>query len=286
MAASKEIQMSKVYPNAIRTFPAHQDGRDFVLAADVNEIQDELTGVETTIGTKPQIYTDAVGKNHQYKDVASRLDSMQRYDDQVATTVNSLVDASNTGWNLPVGSIRSTGTSIPPTKDQLDVDIPKDWYPVMWNRVFTDLGVTTKVFPNWTSNPTITCPKTGWWIITMRLIATIPSGPNTLDHMCYARMNLSDHGTDVATGESTNPRGTHGYHRTTVTYSGEWFQGERMQFLIRHMDSMRVHNRASYPNPVGNITAWAWCGMTYIRALDADMTSRPIDDIDPALPSA
>lgn len=277
--------MSKVYPNAVRNFPAHQDGRDFVLAADVNEIQDELTGVETTIGTKPQVYTDAAGKAHQYKDVASRLDSMQRYDDQVASTVNSLIDASNTGWNLPVGTARCTGTSIAPTVDQLDVDITKDWHPVNWNRKMTDIGIPTKIFP-WLTSPTITCPKTGWWIITMRLIATIPTGPNSLDHMCYSRMYLSDHDTDVAVGSSTNPRGTHGYHRADLTYSGEWFQGERLQLQVRHMDSLRVHNRAGSPNPVGNITAWAWCGLTYIRALPDDVISRPIDDLDPALPSA
>ncbi|MCZ0981865.1 hypothetical protein O1L60_31135 [Streptomyces diastatochromogenes] len=277
--------MSKVYPNAIRTFPTHQDGRDFVLAADVNEIQDELTGVETTLGAKPQIYTDAGGKTHAYKDVVSRLNAMQRYDDQVANTVNQLVDASTTGWNLPVASARSTGVSIAPTKDQLDVDLARDWHPVTWNRKITDLGTPTGTFP-WQSSPTITCPKTGWWIITMRLIATIPTGPNSLDHMCYARMYLSDHGTDVATGSSTNPRGTHGYHRADLTYSGEWFQGERLQLQIRHMDSMRVHNRASYPNPVGNITAWAWCGMTYIRALPSSANARPFDDLDPALPSA
>ncbi|MEW1675570.1 hypothetical protein ACJ6WD_10965 [Streptomyces sp. VTCC 41912] len=280
--------MSKVYPNAIRTFPTHRDGRDFVLAADVNELQDELTGVETAIGIKPQTYTDAAGKAHAYKDIASRLDAMQRYDDQVAASVNQLVDASNTGWNLPVGSARCTGTSIAPTVDQLDVDVTKDWHPVTWNRKLTDVGLPAPLtfFPWGSSSPTITCPKTGWWIITMRLIATIPSGPNSLDHMCYARMYLSDHGTDVATAESTNARGTHGYHRADLTYSGEWYQGERLQMQLRHMDSMRVHKRASYPNPVGNITAWAWCGLTYIRALPGVMNTRPIDDIDPALPSA
>ncbi|MEU7278676.1 hypothetical protein AB0A69_07780 [Streptomyces sp. NPDC045431] len=275
--------MTKVYPNAIRNFPTHKDGRDFVLAADVNEIQDELTGVETVLGTKPQIYTNAAGKKSEYKDVVTRLDAMQRYDDEVAETVNALVDASQTGWNLPVGTVRSTGSTIRPTVHNLSIQ-ESDWQPVLWNRRITDMPHPVRIFP-WHTSPTITCPKTGWWIITMRVLSSIPSGPTSLDHMCFARMYLSDHDTDVATGASTNPRGTRGWHRADLTYAGEWFAGERLQLQIRHMDSMKVNNRAKHPNPVGNITSYAWCGLTYIRALPNAFTSRPIEDVDPALPA-
>ncbi|MET9119960.1 hypothetical protein [Streptomyces sp. NPDC004528] len=271
--------MSKVYPTSIRTFPAHKDGRDFVLAADVNEIQDELTGVETVLGAKPQVYTDAVGKRQEYKDVVSRLDAMQRYDDQVATTVNSLVDASNTGWNLPVGTVRDTGTVVPPAPDQIAFS-ESDWHPMTWNRKITEYP-PIPLFPWLTSSPNIVCPKTGWWIITMRVIGQIPSGPASLDHICYARMWLSDHGFDLTTGQSTNPRGTPGHHRLSITYAGEWYQGERLQLQVRHLDSMRVNNRKKYPNPVPSINVTGWAGLTYIRALPNAFTSRPIEDVDP-----
>ncbi|MGD6750329.1 hypothetical protein [Streptomyces sp. BH105] len=251
------------------------------MAADVNEIQDEVTGIETAMGAKPHIYTDDANKKYTYKDVATRLDAMQRYDDEVAGTVNRLVDASSTGWNLPIGTVRASGTSIAPTVNQLDVDTTKDWHPVLWNRRITD---SASIFP-WTSSSTITCPKTGWWIVTMRVLATIAKGPNSLDHMCYGRMYLSDHDTDVAVSSSTQPRGTHGWHRLDITYAGEWFHGERLQLQLRHMDSMRVSNRAKYANPVGTMTAYGWCGLTYMRALPSAMTSRPIEDIDPALPA-
>ncbi|MFD6934632.1 hypothetical protein ACFWAP_00555 [Streptomyces goshikiensis] len=270
--------MTKVYPNAIRTFPAHKDGRDFVLAADVNEIQEELTGVETAVGAKPQIYTNASGKKIEYKDVATRLDSMQKYDDQVAGTVNKLIDASEAGWNLPVASMRGSGTSIPPTYNQLDVE-PSDWYPVTFNIPVTDPLTMCK------NGPTITCPRTGWWIVTMRVIAEIASGPSNIDHFLYARLWLDNHGTDMATGSSNQPRGgEHAFHRADLTYSGEWYQGERLQLQIRHMDSVRVAIRKNYPNPVPNIVVWGWTGLTYVRALPNSLSQRPVADLDPTYP--
>lgn len=271
--------MTKVYPNAIRTFPAHKDGRDFVLAADVNEIQDELTGVESAVGMKPHIYTTAAGKKVEYKSVAARLDAMQRYDDQVATTVNKLIDASESGWNLPVASMRGTGTNIPATVDQI-YPSNSDWHGVGFNLPITDpLGLCQ-------NGPTITCPRTGWWIITMRVIGEIASGPSNLDHLLYARLWLEDHGTDVATGGSTQPRGgTSAFHRADLTYSGEWYQGEQLQLQIRHMDSMHVGIRSHYPNPLPPTTVWGWAGFTYVRALPNSGHTRPVGDLDPAYPS-
>ncbi|MFK0015761.1 hypothetical protein [Streptomyces sp. NPDC091027] len=266
--------MSKVFPNAIRTFPPHTDGRDFVLASDVNEIQDELTGVEATLGTKPQVYTNATGKKTEYKDLATRLDAMQRYDEQVAKTVNKLIDADEAGWNLPLASSRTSGTTIPPTKHNLDI-ATTDWHSITWNIPITDPLDLIK------NGPTITCPRTGWWIITCRVISTIPSGPSSLDHMCFTRMYVGEE-TDVAVSGSTNPRGTRGYHRSDLTYGGEWYQGEPLRIQVRHADSLRVNNRAKHPNPVGNITTWGWLGLTYIRALPHGVIKRPIQDLDPA----
>jgi hypothetical protein len=270
--------MSNVYPNAIRTFPTHQDGRDFVLAADVNEIQDELTGVETAIGTKPQVYTNATGKRFEYKDVSARLDTMQRNGDATSATVSTLVDASKTGWSLPVSSFRGTGTSIRPTDDQLHPNDPKsDWHPITWNLPLTD---PLKLCKN---SPLVSCPQTGWWIIVIRVLGQIASGPTSLDHFMWSSIHLEDHDNSVATASSTLPRGTKGYHRHSLTYAGEWFQGERLSLNIRHGDSMRVDNRSKFPNPIPNVTVWGWAGLTYIRALPAGYDARRVAwDIDPA----
>ena len=47
--------MTASYPNTIKSFTPKTDGIDDVLAADINAIQDEITAIETTLGTSPAL---------------------------------------------------------------------------------------------------------------------------------------------------------------------------------------------------------------------------------------
>lgn len=50
-----------VFPGAIRQFLTKHDQTDAVLAADVNSLQDEMTAVQTVLGTQPQGVAATVG---------------------------------------------------------------------------------------------------------------------------------------------------------------------------------------------------------------------------------
>lgn len=47
--------MAAQYPNSIKTFVTKVDLQDYVIADDVNQIYDEVTAMQSTIGTTPQV---------------------------------------------------------------------------------------------------------------------------------------------------------------------------------------------------------------------------------------
>ncbi|MFE9412348.1 hypothetical protein ACFYN0_26670 [Streptomyces sp. NPDC006704] len=272
--------MPSQYPKAIRRWPQHANQRDYVMAEDVNEIQDEIAGISSTLGVLPTEYLDAAGRTTKYTTVDARLDNIQRDIERLAYYQNQLLDASKTGWDLPIGSFRSSGTPIPATVNQVNPNTPEsDWYPILWDQPVVDpLSLA--------SRPTyqLVCPRTGWWVITTRTYMWRSYGPATLEHSMFTEINLPRPDTAASIlgsdGASIN-RQSPGYLRTNPSYAGPWFQGEPLAVRIRHMDNLRVDNRPSKPDPVGTQTAFAWLGLTYIRALPADMQARPAWDIDP-----
>ncbi|WP_274916907.1 hypothetical protein [Streptomyces sp. WZ-12] len=269
--------MPSHYPQAVRRWPKHANQLDYVMAEDVNEIQDEIQGISTTLGVMPNEYQDSKGTTTRYTSVDSRLDNIQRDIEKLRFYQDQLLDASKTGWNLPVSAYRASGTPIPATVNQVNPNTPNsDWYPVKWDQAVVDPLELAPKPTYW-----LTCPKTGWWIVTARAFMWRSYGPATLEHSMFCEINLLGDGSILGSdGDSIN-RQSPGYLRTNPSYSGPWYQGEKIGVRIRHMDSMRVNNRPSYPDPVGTQTAYAWLGLTYIRALPGQGDKRPDWDVDP-----
>jgi hypothetical protein len=47
--------MPAQYPNTVKTFVSKVDLQDFVIANDVNQVYEEVTSVQSTLGTLPQV---------------------------------------------------------------------------------------------------------------------------------------------------------------------------------------------------------------------------------------
>lgn len=47
--------MPAQYPNAVKTFVSKVDLQDYVIANDVNQVYDEVTSIQATLGTLPQV---------------------------------------------------------------------------------------------------------------------------------------------------------------------------------------------------------------------------------------
>jgi chaperonin cofactor prefoldin len=69
--------MSASYPASVRTFSLKQDATMFVLAAHVNDLQDEVAAVERTLGTIPHEWDSGSIVVKTYATVKDRLDDAQ-----------------------------------------------------------------------------------------------------------------------------------------------------------------------------------------------------------------
>lgn len=65
------------YPNSVRTFTPKQDATTFVLAAHINDLQDEVAAIERIVGTMPQQWDNSGTMVFLYGSVKSRLDDIQ-----------------------------------------------------------------------------------------------------------------------------------------------------------------------------------------------------------------
>src|SRR5581483_3754390 len=102
--------MPSQFPQAIRRWTPHANQRDYVMAEHVNNIQEEIEGLESTLGVMPTEYLDSKGKTIRYTTVDSRLDNIQRAIEKLQFYQDQLLDASKSGWDLPVGAYRASGT--------------------------------------------------------------------------------------------------------------------------------------------------------------------------------
>jgi hypothetical protein len=67
------------YPSGIKTFTTKQDQLNVVYANDMNDVQTEITSVETTLGADPQVVNNGLdrGRHVDYGTVKNRLEAMQ-----------------------------------------------------------------------------------------------------------------------------------------------------------------------------------------------------------------
>lgn len=276
--------MPAFFPREIRTWTEHVDQRDPVMAEHVNEIQDELHAVQATLGPMPhQHQTAQTGTTVTYADVDTRLDNIDQEYERLDHNQALLLDAEKNGWNLPLGSFRAPGTSIPPTYNQDTPNSPdSDWWPLNWTDIVSDQWKMRAK-----NKQDFVCPQTGWWTISAQFLMQSAPGPSTLEHSCFSAARIikpstgDDWGSLVANNGASINRAIRGQLRTSPVYSGPWYKGEVCRFSLRHMDSLRVHARPKAPNPVGNRKTFGWCSFTYIRALPDAFVSRPDWDWDP-----
>lgn len=274
--------MTSIFPNQIRTWPTHLNGVEFVDAAHVNELQDEIRGLSQNLGVMPHVYTNVAGAKTTYKDIVTRLNTVQKDIDQLDAYVDDLVDASRTGWNLPIASVYGSGTPIPSTVDPDQVSQSGDWHKVKFTQAIQD---TDGVF---SSGFYLTCPRTGWWIVNMLVTMQIPGASplhSRLDHVVFTRLKLIDGAFELAKGSTSAKRGSGGWHRINAVYSGDWYQGEKMYLEVRHTDDTGGSTGLA-DTGLGSLTASLRGGLTYIRALPPDMEQRPAwtllpDEINP-----
>lgn len=257
--------MAANYPTIVRRFSPHQDGTEYVMAGHMNDVQDELVAVQSTLGPKPHIYNPSSGNPTAYGSVASRLDTVQRSQDTMQRQINSLLDASQEGWSQPIASVFATGTSIPPTKNTQGVQ-PSDWYSMMWTRVSIDThGAYSKGYY-------LTIPKTGWWILTARVMMATPVIPNTVEHALYGRMRIlsSANSTqttnyDLAAGDSASQGNTQAWHRITLATAWDFYAGDKVAIQLRH-DFFPTNTGQATPAKF-SISAGCRLQVTYIRGL-------------------
>jgi hypothetical protein len=275
------------FPRQIRDWPEHENQRDWVMAEHVNNLYAEMHATEQTLGTMPHEYVNLAGKTLTYHDVDHRLDVGQRTGERLDYYQVGLLDATTKGWNLPVCNVKASGTNVSGKKDQTKDWDPTwaGWYKMKWDQALVD---PQKMLPG--KKDTLTCPKTGWWMITANFHMGRSYGPEEYDQTLNAALTLSGLGMNkwpyatVASDSSTRNRHAHAaYLRCSFTYAGPWYKGNVAQFWLMTTDSLRVKNRPAYPYPIQVKPAYAWAGFTYIRALpESRVTWNPWQDLPPA----
>lgn len=253
------------YPTIVRRFQPHVDGSEFVRAAHMDDVQDEVTAVETTLGTRPHVNAASSGSPTAYPSVAARLDAIQAGDAAQQTQINGLLAASNTGWSLPLLSVLATGTVIAPTPDWLHVQ-PTDWHPLRWTRAMVD---TESAF---NAGPSLVIPKSGWWVMTSTLGMADPSDAVTIAHYLWARIRVTTSPSptqtiniDLGQGDSSALGRAGGYHRITMAIAGDFYVGDTVQVQLRHVS--RPTDPAQPNPPQIPLSASSRTQLTYIRGL-------------------
>lgn len=266
------------YPTIVRKFQNHVDGTEYVMAGHMNAVQDEVTAIESTLGAKPNVFNPTNGNPTAYSTVGDRLDNVQRSQANQQGEIDSLLDASNNGWSLPIANIFASGTNIPPTKSTHHVAVPSDWYRINWTAKMLD---TDGIF---NGGPSLTVPKSGWWIITSASTMKNPITSPEVTHNVWCRMKVD--GTvpyEIAKADSSAPGDSGGWHRLTTACGIELFAGDRVYMEYRH-DFIATDPSVN----IARSTQAATCRvqLTYVRALPGGFTSRPPgfflpDELDP-----
>jgi hypothetical protein len=235
----------------------------------MNAVQDEIMAIESTLGAKPHVYNPGAGTTTTYSSVASRLNTIQQSAAVQQAQVNTLLDASTKGWNLPIANVSATGTIIPPTIN-VNTPVPSDWYRLKWSDTFIDTdGVYTPGY-------LLTIPKSGWWIITANVVmANNRLGSPNVEHTVWARLTASGQGQPAVgfelAGASTSSAEKAGdWHRLSFSSGDAMFAGDRLVLEARHA----YVATDSGPHLLLPLSAYARVQLTYIRALPPGLPGR------------
>jgi hypothetical protein len=100
--------MAAQFPNSVKTFVNKADLQDYVIANDVNQVYDEVTSIQSTLGTLPQV--SGVWGSGSFTSGTTNWSSTKARIQNIENGVYSLVQTSvsNTGGSTITPSSSST----------------------------------------------------------------------------------------------------------------------------------------------------------------------------------
>jgi hypothetical protein len=232
--------MPAVYPVSVRSFVPRVDNVDTIFAAHVNDLQNEMAAVESTLGANPHKYpgwfgdgnitwppvsnlnlrTQAPVKNFgavsAYSSVASRLNQMQLQVSWLTFMTQLLIGESGTKWKPPSCVIRAPGQKVPAGEGA--------WDPFQWGAADYD---SDKMFQGGT---TVVAPVSGFWDVSVNVWADSTVRRANDLHFVHVRMMRGYD--EIAGQDSLIETQTWIRHRINLSWQGRWNAGIPMRVEI------------------------------------------------------
>jgi hypothetical protein len=188
--------MSASYPTTFKSFSAHVDYTETIIAQHVNDLQDEVMAIEQTLGTSPN--TDTTGTIPKfYATVLARLDALAKETEHEAFLTTLM---SPGGYNVP-----------PSTFQYMN---------------FTTSAVDTHTLKS--SGNAATCKRKGWYVMTATLYIS-PDTPAYTSTPWVILGAIDVNGGTVAVQSTTHSANDHSGNYINLTYSGPWSVGNNVQ---------------------------------------------------------
>lgn len=233
--------MPAVYPMSVRAFSPKTDNVDTIFAAHVNDLQNELTAVERTVGANPHIWNGwspggttwppksgtvtlktaapvaNFGATKTYASVTDRLAALQQQMTWLTLMTQLLVGQSGTKPFKPQAAvIRAPGMKVPAGEGR--------WVAFRWGAADYD--------PNhmYQGGSNIVAPVTGFWDVSVNVWAdSTTRRPNDL-HFVHVRLMRGND--EIAGQDSLIETQTWIRHRINMSWQGRWNAGVPMQVHV------------------------------------------------------
>ena len=253
---------SSVYPATVKSFVSRTDGVDTVYAANVDDLQNEVSSIESTVGANPHVWGGYLPRYpatypiavefgllpiapyasmtapQTYLSVADRINQLQT---QVAwlTAVNNRSNTPGAPTTLgPVSIIHCPGAPFTGGFNS--------WAYFPWGSADYD---PSGMFQGGTA---ISCPKTGWY----RFSVQVWSDVAVISGVHHANTRLLINGAEVVTDGSQIQYGVVDQHRMNLSYEGPWTAGQNVAVQFNHTPADANNS---------TITARATISISYLR---------------------
>lgn len=197
--------MAAVYPTAVKTFSNRQNYTNIVDAGDVNQAYDEITSIQTVLGTSPN--TDTVdGKVISFPTVKANISDVRR------------------GLNTPVCIVKAANMKVP---------WAKEYFPA-----FTSRQVDTHNM--WRGGPDLVCPRSGYYTVSAYIRwykDGVPTANDAtpFDHSGKLQLALSTGTGDgsIFSGETHYyPKGWQDLTRSSTSLTMYWQKGTSIRIAL------------------------------------------------------
>jgi hypothetical protein len=226
--------MTAIYPIAVKQFAVKTDTVDTVFAANINDLQAEVTALEQTLGVNPQVWAGVpappVGvrplsvfattlpmQAATYTSVTDRLNAVQTQIANLTAMANQLAYPA-LGLSQPVSSVQCPGQMMTPGFGA--------WQAVLWG------GAAYDPSGMYQGGSDLLCPQSGWYQLALSVWAPVAQvGPGVIHH---ANVRVMMNGIEAATGASHAQPGVVDAHRINCTWSGPWSAGQPLHVEFSH----------------------------------------------------